>query len=395
MNVRSVLFGSAFRAVVTAVLGLGLLLGGAYAAGVIGAPTLLGVDNAFGPVNETTTVIETDIGVHNPNPFAIRVGGVSAEYTVSMNGIAMANGTKRGVGIAPGNDTVSLRTRMNNDRIPGWWVSHIRGDESTALTVDTTVNSPLGSYSASPVDREITTDILGTFNSSADQEIDANQPLVEDPVAVVRQKNASWGQVTDEKTPIAVEFRVYNPKSVPITVTELGYNVSMAYPDRAVDMGEGRTEEPYVIQPDSTETIRTTVDLTNANLDEWWVAHLENDQVSTLRIDFYARIDAGVTTVRVPLRGVTHETEIETDMFGNKDADTADDTGSDESASDDGSGAATTTTTAAAATASAGDETTTTGGPTTAQETTTEATTTQEETQTETTTTTEDDGIIL
>jgi hypothetical protein len=40
-----------------------------------------------------------------------------------------------------------------------------------------------------------------------------------------------------------------------------------------------------------------------------------------LRTDIYERIDPGVTTVRVPLEGVTHETEIQTDMFANTDAD--------------------------------------------------------------------------
>lgn len=53
---------------------LGVLVGVAVAVEFLGGPAVEGVGNRFGGVNETTTVVETDVLVSNPNP----VGGPSA-----------------------------------------------------------------------------------------------------------------------------------------------------------------------------------------------------------------------------------------------------------------------------------------------------------------------------
>jgi hypothetical protein len=85
-----------------------------------------------------------------------------------------------------------------------------------------------------------------------------------------------------------------------------------------VPVGEGSTESAVVIPPGETRTIRTTARIDNAALDEWWVTHLERNQVTTLRLDFAARVDLQATTVRVPLDPLTYTETIETDLFGTK-----------------------------------------------------------------------------
>ncbi|MFB6120648.1 MAG: LEA type 2 family protein [Halobacteriaceae archaeon] len=314
MDIRSALLGSKLRIAGTVLLVLAVGVAAAYFGGVIGVPQVESMENSFGTVNESTTVIETNVTVNNPNPIGISLGGVSLNYTVDMNEVRMASGDKTGISIGTGNSTVTLTTLMDNSQIPKWWVSHIRNGEQTTVDVRATVTSSLlgQSYTTSLPGRTINTDLLSSFNSTETRAVNANHPIVSDPVAYINETSASWGQVTQSETPTKMAFVVYNPKSYPITVSELGYNVTMA----GVDMGDGATQDPVVIQPHSAETIRANVVIDNTNLDRWWVEHLQNGQSSTLRITFYARASVGGQTIRLPLDAFTHEEQIETDIFG-------------------------------------------------------------------------------
>jgi len=314
MSIRSAFLGSKLRIVGTVLLVLVVGFGAAYAGGIIGAPTVEGMSNSFGTVNESTTVIETNVTVNNPNPVGISLGGVSVNYTVDMNEVRMASGDKKGIGVGTGNSTLTLRTLMDNQQIPKWWASHLQNGERTSVGVSATIkSSTLGqSFSTSLPSRTIGTDLLSAFNSTEERPVNANQPLVSDPVLWVNETSASWGDVTAAETPTDMSFTVYNPNSYPITVSELGYNVTMA----GVDMGEGATEDPYVIAPGTEETLEADVIIDNTKLDQWWVEHLNNDQSSMLRISFYAEASVGGETLRIPLEAFTHEEEIETDVFG-------------------------------------------------------------------------------
>jgi hypothetical protein len=95
-----------------------------------------------------------------------------------------------------------------------------------------------------------------------------------------------------------------------------------------IAVGDGATESEYVIPPKSTATIEATAAIRNDRIDEWWVTHLERNQVTDLRIDFAARLELAETTVRVPLDPLTYNTVIETDIFGTKPTDAPDGNGS-------------------------------------------------------------------
>lgn len=318
MDVRALLFGSLIRKGLTVVLGLGLVAGGAFVAGFLGVPTVERVDNQFGGVNETHTTIETELVINNPNPVGVRLGGLSVDYSVSMNGITMATGQKQGLGIGTGNSTINLTTYLKNERVPEWWVSHINNGESTNMTISATVHSGLIGQSASfqPASETIETDILGQFNSSEDRPINANIALVDDPVLIIKETSANWGEATSSTTPIQMRFDVYNPKNAPIVISNIGYNITM----NDIQVGQGETAETEEIPPQSTETVSFTTDIKNQKLDEWWVSHIENNQVTELRIDFYAEVQppGSDDTIRVPLDDLTYTKTIETDFFGTK-----------------------------------------------------------------------------
>jgi LEA14-like dessication related protein len=325
-RLRSLFFGSLIRKVfstaVILLIAAVVVIGVGFATGVFGVPSVDGIDNRFGSVNETDTVIETDIRVTNPNPIGLSLGSVSADYDVVMNDVRMAEGAKDGVSIGSGESTVSLQTRMQNERIPDWWVTHVENGEETTLSVQGTVNSSLVGQSVDipEVERSISTDIDSALDSSETRPINADRSLVDDPVLFLNETSGSWGAVSDSTTEINMEFVVYNPKPYAVPVSELGYNMTM----NDVAIGSGESESTVVIQPGSTATVETTTVMQNEKLDEWWVSHIQNNQVTDLEIAFSAQIDlsnagggiANGGTVDIPLDTVDHR--IDTDVFGNK-----------------------------------------------------------------------------
>jgi len=312
------LFGR-IRSLVAVLLVAGLIVGGAIAAGVLGVPSVAGVENRFGPVNETTTVVETDLTVSNPNPIGASLGGATVSYDVLLNDVTLASGVTDDVSVGTGNSTLSFRTSARNDRIPPWWVSHIRNGERTTVTVDASVRSSTVGRSVDPpnVTRSIETDLLSQFNSTETRSIDANQPYASDPVLYINETSAEWGTVSAQRTPLDLTFVVYNPKPYPIPVSQLEYDVTM----NEVAVGNGTTDSEYVVPPKSTETIEATATIRNDHIDQWWVTHLERNQVTDLRIEFAARLELSDRSVRVPLDSLTYTRTIETDLFGTKPTD--------------------------------------------------------------------------
>lgn len=307
-----------FVVALVVVVGLGYLLG------VFGVPTVESVENRFGEVNETTTTIETDLTIDNPNPIDITIGGLTIDYDIEMNDINMATGTREGLSLDRGESTIELTTYLYNERIPDWWASHIEADERTELVIHADVSHGLlGSRSHEiESDREIETDILAGFNSTEPRPIDAEQPLVNDPVLYLNETEGWFGEdVTDERTPLEKQFTFYNPKPWPYTLTEIGYTVQM----NDITVGEGETERATVIPGGTSETIAAETEIRNDRLDEWWVTHLEHDEVTELHVDFYVIVDpdpTGVTDlepIRIDVDELDHETTIETDIFGTKD----------------------------------------------------------------------------
>jgi LEA14-like dessication related protein len=328
MRVRSTLFGSRRRVAAVVLVAFVLVAGAAVALGVFGTPSVTGVENRFGGVNETATVVESNLTVTNPNPFGASAGGLTTDYVVEMNDIRMAQGTKTGVSLPAGQSDLPFTTLLANERIPAWWVSHIRGGEQTTLTVAADVHSSTvgASFDAPQVTRSVDTDLLSQFNSTEPRPVDADSALVSDPVLYVNETRASWGTVANETTELDLAFVVYNPKPYPVGMTQIGYDVSM----NDVTLGEGRSQREVIIPPGETRTVETTTRIRNGNLDEWWVTHIERNQVSELRIDFSARLDLRATTVEVPLSALTYTKTVETDIFGTKSDTAATPTGTDD-----------------------------------------------------------------
>jgi LEA14-like dessication related protein len=312
------LVASKLRIAVLVLVGLIGLAAAAFFLGVLGVPEVAGIENDFGNVTENETVIETNVTVRNPNPVGVSLGGVTADYTVRMNDVGMANGTKEGISIESGNSTMRLETVMYNDRIPPWWASHVSNRERTDVQIDATVtSSTLGRSRTFTREREIETDILGQFASQEERPIDGNLPVVDDPLLVVTETDASWGTVTREETPLNMDFTVFNPNTEPYAISELRYEITM----NDFPVARGATEDPFVIPGRTTNTLHATTNIQNQRLDEWWVSHLNESvydhQVTLFRIEFTAVVELpGGEEVTVPLDDLTYREWIGTDVLG-------------------------------------------------------------------------------
>ncbi|MFC7240504.1 LEA type 2 family protein [Saliphagus sp. GCM10025317] len=329
-TIRSLFFGSAFRIAGTLVLAIAVTIGGAFGAGVLGVPTLESMDNEFGDVDDERTEILTDLTIHNPNPIGLGSADVDANYDVSMNGVEMANGSGEDITVEPGTSTESLQTEMRNERIPDWWVTHIENGEQTHVEIDATISSGLVGRSTEVTNEQtVETDLLSAFNSEETRPINADRALVEDPILYVNATRGEWAGVDQQHTELRLEFDVYNPKSYAIPASQLGYEITM----NDVSVGLGESDREYVLPPGEETTIVTTTRIENENLDDWWVTHIENDQVSDLRIEFDATFElASGTTITIPLESMTYEETMETDIWGN---DEAGETGSNSSSAGD------------------------------------------------------------
>ncbi|WP_227134889.1 LEA type 2 family protein [Halorubellus salinus] len=394
-TLRSLFLGSGVRIAGTGVLALVLAVGVAFAAGFLGVPTVNEFQNEFTGVSDSTTTIGSKIEVTNPNPIGAGFLGVSGEYAIAMNDVHMANGSTGPIAMPPGNSTIDLETSLDNDRIPDWWVSHVRNDEQTTVNVNATVESDfLGRSVPVTQTRSIETDMLSSFNSTETRPVNSSSPLVSDPVLYVNETRAQWGEVTAERTGIAVDFYVYNPKDYAIPVSKLNYTIDM----NDVRVGAGENTDEKVLEPNSLTQVRTVTYIQNENLDDWWVTHVERNQRTEVVIDFAASVEVAGTELDIPLEGATHRETIETDVFGTKDdtapgnetdddAGTDDESGDDTTGTDDESGDGTTG-------ADDGDDTTATGDDTTTADDTTTGDDDGSTTSDDDGTTTDDGGIL-
>lgn len=291
---------------------VGVSVGMVVTAGVLYQPTVEEVNNSWGTVTRETSEIRTEIVIDNPAPLGVNLGSVGVDYTASMNNLTMATGAERGVSIESGTNTIVLSTELDNGRIPDWWVTHINAGEQTTVTISVTVtlDLPLDTLSIAVPEQnqEITTDVLAPLNSDEDRAVNAfGRTLL-----TVERTRADWQTATRDRTPMDLSATVENPNPSPIVFSKIGYTIRM----NDITVAEGESDEEVVIPPKSTETIETTAVIDNAKLDDWWVTHLRNGEETTMEVEFYAVVEYGGYSRKVPLEFFTYRETIETDVLG-------------------------------------------------------------------------------
>ena len=272
-------------------------------------PELQSVDTEFGAVTDATTEVESRLVVYNPNEESLP-GAAELTYTVRLNDVTMARGSKAGVGLDPGTNELNLTAALDNEKVPAWWVTHVNNGERTRLSITPGVSVtgvPLDS--ALPAQNQtITTDLLGTFSRAEPRAVTLNDRTL----LVVSNQTARWGEADLERTPIVVTSHVENTHDAPVRLDGTEYRIEM----NGVVVGTGTTNEGFVLEPGESTTYTVHPVIDTPRMRAWWVSHLQHEERTRLSVEVYGVVERDGERTRVPVSVFEREARIESDFLG-------------------------------------------------------------------------------
>lgn len=294
-----------------------LLLAIIVAIGVLGTPSIQSMSNEWGEVDDDRVEVLTELEVDNPNPIGLGYAVSSVNYTVYMNDVGLATGGTREVDLPSGVGTLELSTDVRADRIPPWWVSHLRNDEVSDLEIDATIGANLGPISSSPSITHtdtVETDVISTLDAglASIEGEHRSPPIGIDPITIepaveVTDTDAAWGEVTAEQTELQLAFTVHNPNVYPIPTPAFAGNLEF----NDVDMGEWTAEEVVLTDPDRDATIPPgetreltfAVAIDNARIGDWFPTHVDRGEETAVRMAGQLAFVIDGYTITVPPEG--------------------------------------------------------------------------------------------
>ena len=243
----------------------------------IGKPEIRSISNEWGKVTDSTTEIITKVRVYNPNPISIPLKDILTE--IYMNDIKMGEGSALKAEIkANSESTIVISTKLENSRIPEWWVSHIKNNEKSKMTVKgylvfdlkiTEFKYPI------ELSNPIETDILAGLSSDKPQKIKVGTITL-----TIESMESHWGDVNEDFTEIITLAKIRNDNLIPVPITKFYYSVEM----NGIKLAEGFNNVETVIKPKSDATLTLVTKLNNKMLDEWWVSHIKNGEKTKVKI---------------------------------------------------------------------------------------------------------------
>ena len=268
-----------------------LLLGCTGGKVTLGKPEIRSISYEWGEITQSTTEILTKIVVYNPNPVPLPLKDVLTE--VYMNDIKMGQGSALQAEIKPNSEsTIVISTKIENDKIPEWWVSHIKNGKKSIIKIIGYLVFDLKIMEFKfPIEqsRDIETDLLATLNTNVPQEVQLG------PVSLtIESIQSNWGEVDEKYTEIITHVKVYNDNPIPIPMIRLYYLIEM----NGIKVGEGESESSTVIQPNSEATLTLVTKIETDKLDDWWVSHIKNGEKTTVKILIQPTVKIGEKEIK-------------------------------------------------------------------------------------------------
>jgi len=243
----------------------------------VGKPVIKKVTYRWGKVNESTTEILVNVDVYNPNPFPIPLKDVV--LNLYMNGIKMGTGHAIKSGIpAHSESNLVIALFLDNDKIPKWWVSHIKNGEKTVMDIKGYLVFDLKLFDFKyPISftNTIQTNILSSLK------IKPETVSVDGISVVLKSIESHWGNVNESTTEIVSVADVYNPNPIPIPVLGFDYIIKM----NGITVGKGKEILNTIIPPKSEKKLEFVTKIENDKLKEWWVSHIKNGEKTIVEID--------------------------------------------------------------------------------------------------------------
>lgn len=257
------------------------------------------------------------------NEHSAPVGLDGIAYAIRMNDVVLGEGeTAEPFVVAPGETaTLSVTPVMHTPRIVDWWVSHLRNGEVTTMTVEVSgIVTKDGDRTAVPLDfiglsSVFRTDLLGTGETSVEPvEAEAGGFSFSQPE--IGAIELAWGEVTDAVTAVEATVGLSIPEESPfldLASLEVDQTVrinGVTVADDSTSVGSTQIREG---------TVPLTIRLDNSKVPEWWAAHLNGGESSTIEIDSTVSVDVGMTTF--PLEVPREERSFGTDLLAGLESD--------------------------------------------------------------------------
>ncbi|HDN73981.1 MAG TPA: hypothetical protein ENG16_03020, partial [Archaeoglobus sp.] len=228
----------------------------------IGKPVVEGISNELGEVSREDTEVITKIRVYNPNPFPLPLKDVLTE--IHVNGRKIGEGSALKSEIKPSSESLVVSTKINNRKIPEWWIEHIKNGEKSRvefrghLVFDLKITE-----FRFPIERsgEIKTDVLKVLRTKGKT----------GPVRVKPTK-PSWGEVNSNYSEILIETVVENENKYSIKITRFYSLVEM----NGIRLSDEWQDVEYFLEPKSKKKFDFKIRLNNSRIVDWWVSHVKN-----------------------------------------------------------------------------------------------------------------------
>lgn len=227
----------------------------------IGKPEIREISHRWGEVTHSTTEIVTEVKVFNPNPISLPLKDVLTEVYINNLKIGQGSALKAEIKASSESDIV-ISTKLENGKIPEWWVSHIKSGEKSTMALNgflvfdlkvTEFRYPF------ELRNSIETNILEGLSSDKEEKVNLG------PIGLtIRSVKSYWGEVNEDYTEIVTLATIRNDNLIPITLPKFYCLVKM----NEVTLAEGSSKIAAIIEPRSEATVTLITKLDNKMLNE-------------------------------------------------------------------------------------------------------------------------------
>jgi len=270
-------------------------------------PQVESVNSEWGDVSEGQTEIETDVVVSNPNDVGIPKV-VDLQYTTTLNGVTVIEGSTSSVGVSPGRNEIAIPATMDNRAIAEWWVTHVNNGEQSRMAVTATVVAPGGVEQSIPVrSSTIETNMLDSMQSSGARTVTVQG----EEFVTIEEQSAAWGTADMERTPIDFSATLTNNHDHGLTLDGLGYVITM----NDVVVGEGRTTDGVTIRPGESGEVGVTAAIDTPKMADWWATHVSNDESTRMTVAMFGLVERDGELRRVPFELFAQDLRFTTNLL--------------------------------------------------------------------------------
>ncbi|MBI4339169.1 MAG: LEA type 2 family protein [Chloroflexi bacterium] len=286
----------------------------AVALGIVKTPKLVSMESAWGKATTEETQVITTVVVDNPNSFGLGLSNASIQAEVSLNDVALGQGTLQNVRVPKGVSTFRVVTTLDNARIPAWWTTHVANGERSELHIKArgvlrVFGRAIRIWSPT-LTRAVETDLLTAASSKEPQSLSIGPRGV-----IIKSRQFQWGAVTPRLTDVEATFVLRNNNPYPIALRRVDIGGTM----NSIAVLQGTEDGTHWLVPGEDTTVQVRAVFQNSRLQEWWPTHIQAGEVTQVAITAgavaeFTPPEGGVQSTSLPL--LAYQDQMRTNLLG-------------------------------------------------------------------------------